>query len=189
MLIFFNDGSVSQLITAFNIAFVSLGILMIVRPYNGALDNALAIYAASSTLFTVFASLLLFVSIDETEAYNSAVLGATMVTVNVVVVVLAVCCFFIEMRDTFSTDETSTESPEATRESSEFQVENPLNDPRSSKDPETREVAQWEQYTDNNGHPYYYNTKTGESTYENPSKDEGEGRSYGEDEGKGEGSG
>ena len=35
-------------------------------------------------------------------------------------------------------------------------------------------AAQWAEYTDDDGYTYYYNTETGESTYDNPFEQQSE---------------
>ena len=90
MLVFYKDGSNTQIVVALVLAFGSLMVLSETKPYIDPLDNRLAVMALWVTILTLLASLMLGAGITEDDGYNKDVLGAAMVCINVSLIVAAV---------------------------------------------------------------------------------------------------
>ena len=90
MLVFYKDGSSTQIVTALVLACGSLMVLTETMPFNDPVDNRLAAMAQWVTILTLLASLMLGAGITEEDGYNEDVLGAAMVVINAGLVVAAV---------------------------------------------------------------------------------------------------
>ena len=90
MLVFYKDGSSTQIVTALVLACGSLMVLTETMPFNDPVDNRLAAMAQWVTILTLLASLMLGAGITEEDGYNEDVLGAAMVVINAGLIVAAV---------------------------------------------------------------------------------------------------
>ena len=86
MLIFFAPGTATQIVIAMMITAVFLVIYIDATPFLEKSDHNVAYFAQWNTLLTLFASLLLFCKVDESDGYDSDTFGLLLVLINVGVV-------------------------------------------------------------------------------------------------------
>ena len=90
MLVFISPGSAGQITFALMLAFGSLLVLCLEKPFIKKSDNNLAIVSNISIFCTLFASLLVRVNVDEDENYDQEVFGYLLIFINVMGIVMVV---------------------------------------------------------------------------------------------------